>query len=148
MQTYGFWGLLLFVYCFMICVCGGFRGRFCDEEQIMCDGTNSFRCEHGARCNEIVHGEDYTCICQPGYSGTHCEHIGAPCGQIFCFHEAECLEGVEGDACECPADWRGSSDCSKPTVTGIQFWTSQFSKLCLSFLQTNNINGPLVSGIG
>ncbi|RWR89443.1 delta-like protein A [Cinnamomum micranthum f. kanehirae] len=66
-------------------------GRFCDEEQIMCDGTNSFWCEHGAKCNEIVQGEDYTCICAPGYSGNHCEHIGAPCGQIFCFHEAECV---------------------------------------------------------
>ncbi|XXG67103.1 hypothetical protein AAC387_Pa06g0522 [Persea americana] len=92
-------------------------GRFCDEEQIMCDGTSSFWCEHGARCNEIVQGEEYTCICAPGYSGNHCEHIGAPCGQIFCFHEAECLAGVERDVCECRTDWRGSADCSIPTIT-------------------------------
>ncbi|XP_077247415.1 uncharacterized protein LOC143887196 [Tasmannia lanceolata] len=90
-------------------------GRFCDEDQIMCDGTISFWCEHGASCNEIVQGENYTCNCLPGYAGLHCEHIGAPCGQIFCFHEAECL--VEGDVCECPTGWKGSVDCSLPTRT-------------------------------
>ncbi|XP_042475603.1 delta-like protein 4 [Macadamia integrifolia] len=88
-------------------------GRYCDEEQIMCDGTNSFWCEHGATCEEIVQGENYTCKCLPGYSGVHCEHVGAPCGRLFCFHEAECL--VEGDVCECPSHWRGSVDCSLPT---------------------------------
>ncbi|XP_058106741.1 uncharacterized protein LOC131250137 [Magnolia sinica] len=88
-------------------------GKFCDEEQIMCDGTNSFWCEHGSRCNEIVHGENYTCNCLPGYTGEHCQYIGAPCGKIFCFHQAECL--VEGDVCECPPDWKGSVDCSLPT---------------------------------
>ncbi|KAF8380190.1 hypothetical protein HHK36_027672 [Tetracentron sinense] len=90
-------------------------GRFCDEEQIMCDGTNSFWCEHGGNCVEIVHGENYTCKCPPGYTGLHCEHKGAPCDQIFCFHEAECL--VEGDFCDCPPNWRGSVDCSLPTKT-------------------------------
>ncbi|KAG9455266.1 hypothetical protein H6P81_008170 [Aristolochia fimbriata] len=89
-------------------------GKFCDEEQIMCDGTNSFWCENGASCDELVHGENYTCKCLPGYTGIHCEHIGAPCGEMFCFHEAECL--VESDQCGCPPDWKGSVDCSLPTV--------------------------------
>lgn len=30
----------------------------------------------------------------------------------------------------------------------FNFGPPNFQKLCLSFLQTNNINGPLVSGIG
>ncbi|KAK9279432.1 hypothetical protein L1049_013111 [Liquidambar formosana] len=97
-------------------------GKFCDEEQIMCDGTNSFWCEHGGTCEEIVQGENYTCKCLPGYAGAHCEHLGMPCGRIFCFHEAECL--VEGDACKCPPDWEGTIDCSLPIQTHSDFATN------------------------
>ncbi|XP_020532284.1 neurogenic locus notch homolog protein 1 isoform X2 [Amborella trichopoda] len=88
-------------------------GQFCDEVQMMCDGTNSFWCEHGGTCVELVHGENYSCRCLSGFVGVHCEHTGAPCGEIFCFHHAECL--VEGSVCECPPDWKGSFDCSLPT---------------------------------
>jgi len=35
----------------------GSKGKFCDEEMSMCDGTNSFWCEHGGSCEEIVQGE-------------------------------------------------------------------------------------------
>ncbi|KAK1321132.1 hypothetical protein QJS10_CPA03g02010 [Acorus calamus] len=90
-----------------------FGGRFCDEERVMCDGTNGFACEHGGECVEIVQGENYTCVCPPGFSGARCEHVGVPCGPIFCFHEGECL--VQGQACKCPTDWMGSIDCSVPT---------------------------------
>ncbi|XVF33287.1 hypothetical protein REPUB_Repub17cG0155900 [Reevesia pubescens] len=88
-------------------------GKFCDEEMTMCDGTNSFWCENGGICQEIVQGEDYFCKCPPGYTGKHCEHPGAPCGRIFCFHKAECL--AESDVCQCPPNWEGSIDCSLPT---------------------------------
>ncbi|TKY65416.1 Sushi, nidogen and EGF domain-containing protein 1 [Spatholobus suberectus] len=89
-------------------------GKFCDEEMTMCDGTNSFWCEHGATCEEIVQGEKYSCKCPLGFAGEHCEHSGAPCGQIFCFHNAECLAEA-GDVCQCPSEWKGSADCSLPT---------------------------------
>lgn len=79
----------------------------------MCDGTNSFWCEHGGICEENVQGENYTCRCPQGYTGDHCEHSGAPCGSLFCFHQAECL--VEGHLCECPPQWKGSVDCSVAT---------------------------------
>ncbi|KAB1219473.1 Cadherin-related tumor suppressor [Morella rubra] len=92
-------------------------GKFCDEEMTMCDGSNSFWCEHGGTCEEIVQGENYTCKCLPGFTGEHCEHSGAPCGRIFCFHEAECLVEAEGDVCQCTPDWKGSLDCSLPTKT-------------------------------
>lgn len=96
------------------------RGKFCDEEMIMCDGTNSFWCEHGATCEEIVQGENYSCKCPHGFAGEHCEHSGVPCGQNFCFHNAECLAEV-GDVCQCPPEWKGSADCSLPTKsTGSQ----------------------------
>jgi len=77
----------------------------------MCDGTNSFWCEHGASCEEIVQGEKYSCKCPPGFGGEHCEHSGASCGQTFCFHNAECLAEA-GEVCQCPSEWKGSPDCS------------------------------------
>ncbi|XP_010053736.2 neurogenic locus notch homolog protein 2-like [Eucalyptus grandis] len=51
-------------------------GKFCNEEMVMCDGTNSFWCEHGGKCEEIVQGEKYRCKCPPGYSGERCEYSG------------------------------------------------------------------------
>ncbi|KAH1155855.1 hypothetical protein GYH30_050907 [Glycine max] len=92
-----------------------FGGKFCDEEMTMCDGTNSFWCEHGATCEEIVQGEKYSCKCPLGFAGEHCEHSGAPCGHTFCFHNAECLAET-GDVCQCPSEWKGSADCSLPTT--------------------------------
>ncbi|XP_039046229.1 delta-like protein 4 [Hibiscus syriacus] len=89
-------------------------GRFCDEEMTMCDGTNSFWCENGGLCEEIVQGEDYSCKCPLGYTGKHCQYPGVRCDRMFCFHGAECL--VESNACECPSDWKGSVDCSLPTT--------------------------------
>ncbi|XP_043716376.1 protein crumbs homolog 1-like [Telopea speciosissima] len=118
-------------------------GRFCNEEQIMCDGTNSSWCEHGATCDEIVHGENYTCKCLPGYSGIHCEHVGAPCGRLFCFHEAECL--VEDDVCECPPDWRGSVDCSLPTRTDTEPTTNSTTKVLTHADGKNNTKWLAVS---
>ncbi|XP_057827549.2 uncharacterized protein LOC131038953 isoform X1 [Cryptomeria japonica] len=88
-------------------------GKHCDEERIMCDGTNSFWCEHGGVCEEIIQGENYTCKCPPGYIGEHCEHSGVPCGSMFCFHRAECI--IEDRECACPHNWRGSVDCAFPT---------------------------------
>ncbi|KAK9202295.1 hypothetical protein WN944_017505 [Citrus x changshan-huyou] len=93
-------------------------GKFCDEEMTMCDGTNEFWCEHGGKCEEIVQGEIYDCKCPAGYAGEHCEHSGTPCGQIFCFHEAQCLALSQvHNACDCPPDWKGSADCSLPTLS-------------------------------
>ncbi|XP_015389682.2 uncharacterized protein LOC107178699 [Citrus sinensis] len=93
-------------------------GKFCDEEMTMCDGTNEFWCEHGGKCEEIVQGEMYDCKCPAGYAGEHCEHSGTPCGQIFCFHEAQCLALSQvHNACDCPPDWKGSADCSLPTLS-------------------------------
>ncbi|KAK7394738.1 hypothetical protein VNO78_15275 [Psophocarpus tetragonolobus] len=103
-------------------------GEFCDEEVTMCDGTNSFWCEHGSTCEEIVQGEKYSCRCPPGFAGEHCEHYGAPCGQTFCFHNAECLAEA-GDVCQCPSEWKGSADCSLPTQPTDFYSNSSNTKL-------------------
>lgn len=112
-----------------------YRGKFCEEEMTMCDGTNSYWCENSGSCEEIVQGENYTCNCFSGFTGEHCEHSGAPCGQIFCFHEAECLAEAEGDVCQCPPDWKGSTDCSLPTntLTGRYIFPLSTLSICHNF---------------
>lgn len=133
------WILLILVFLIQYCFCQlsewdyllgswGYRGTFCDEEMTMCDGTNSFWCEHGATCEEIVQGEKYSCKCPLGFAGEHCEHSGAPCGHTFCFHNAECLAET-GDVCQCPSEWKGSADCSLPTTPTGSTLPSSFHKL-------------------
>lgn len=90
-----------------------FGGKFCDTPLTMCDGSNSFWCENGL-CNEIIQGENYTCMCKDGYAGDHCELEGVPCGDLYCYHNAECIQADV--PCDCPAGWKGSEDCSTPTV--------------------------------
>lgn len=96
-------------------------GQFCDTRRTMCDGSNSFWCENGL-CNEIIQGENYTCICKEGFSGDHCELVGIQCGDIFCYHNGQCNEG--DGSCNCPAAWKGSVDCSTPTSKSSQNTTS------------------------
>lgn len=127
-----------------VCLClekwNTHRGKFCDEEMTMCDGTNEFWCEHGGKCEEIVQGEIYDCKCPAGYAGEHCEHSGTPCGQIFCFHEAQCLALSQvHNACDCPPDWKGSADCSLPTLsqTGHSF--------CLCYIINTSILSSTIS---
>ena len=100
-----------------------FRGKFCDIPRTMCDGSNSFWCQNGT-CNEIVQGETYTCLCEEGYAGENCELEGIPCGDSYCFHNAECIQA--DDPCDCPADWKGSQDCSMPTVKSKDFLVNLF----------------------
>ncbi|BBN03236.1 hypothetical protein MPTK1_2g21890 [Marchantia polymorpha subsp. ruderalis] len=89
-------------------------GVFCDTQSTMCDGTNSFWCESGGVCNEIVQGENYTCSCDTGFAGVHCENKGDACGDSFCFNGGECI-GILSTSCDCPPEFLGARDCSLPT---------------------------------
>eukprot|EP00250_Pteridium_aquilinum_P022826 c25761_g1_i1 orf=476-1189(-) len=96
-------------------------GQYCDTPRTMCDGSNTFWCENGL-CNEIIQGENYTCICKDGYSGDHCELEGTQCGDFFCYHNGRCNE-ADG-SCDCSADWKGSVECSMPTMKSSKNNTS------------------------
>ncbi|KAI9181534.1 hypothetical protein LWI28_015905 [Acer negundo] len=117
-------------------------GEFCDEEMTMCDGTNTFWCEHGGTCEEIVQGEKYFCKCRPGFTGEQCELSGVSCGQIFCFHEAQCL--VEDGVCDCSPDWKGSLDCSLPTKPLTDYPTTSTTTKFPEEEISNNTNWAVV----
>ncbi|KAK1558972.1 hypothetical protein Q3G72_008933 [Acer saccharum] len=117
-------------------------GEFCDEEMTMCDGTNTFWCEHGGTCEEIVQGEKYFCKCRPGFTGEQCEFSGVSCGQIFCFHEAQCL--AEDGVCDCSTDWKGSLDCSLPTTPLTEYPSNSTATKLPQEEISNNTNWAVV----
>ncbi|WCJ22753.1 hypothetical protein M5689_004825 [Euphorbia peplus] len=96
-------------------------GKFCDEEMIMCDGSDSFWCENGGKCLEIVQGEKYKCECEKGFGGDHCEIKGQKCGDVYCFNGGGCFGEQEDGVCDCPQNWKGSSDCSIQTIPSSDF---------------------------
>ncbi|EDV99320.1 protein eyes shut [Drosophila grimshawi] len=66
-------------------------------------------CQNGGLCRDRNNG--YTCTCQPGYLGAHCEVDVAVCDTgtgARCQHGGECVEGPGLEfTCECPAGWHG-----------------------------------------
>ncbi|CAM6127286.1 unnamed protein product [Calypogeia fissa] len=95
-------------------------GVFCSIPSVMCDGSNTFYCQFGGICNEIVQGENYTCTCPPGFAGEHCNFAGAICGDTYCYNGGACQVDLTGiGSCTCPDDFLGSNDCSVPTPIAL-----------------------------
>ncbi|XP_057397357.1 slit homolog 3 protein isoform X3 [Balaenoptera acutorostrata] len=64
-----------------VCKCAeGYRGALCDHKNDSANACSAFKCHHG-QCHVSDQGEPY-CLCQPGFSGEHCEQ------------ETPCLGGV------------------------------------------------------
>ncbi|KAI8484625.1 hypothetical protein Bbelb_375660 [Branchiostoma belcheri] len=77
-------------------------------------------CVHGT-CT--VGDEGYTCICDSGWEGTHCEQVN-DCASSPCVH-GTCTDGVASYTCSCETGWGGTNcdqnldDCaSSPCVHG------------------------------
>lgn len=86
----------------------------------MCDGSNTFYCESGGVCNEIVQGENYTCTCPPGFAGEHCNFAGELCGDIYCYNGGICHQAQGSSSCDCPSKFHGSKDCSVSAAIVVQ----------------------------
>ncbi|XP_068392442.1 slit homolog 3 protein isoform X3 [Eschrichtius robustus] len=60
-----------------VCKCTeGYRGALCDHKNDSANACSAFKCHHG-QCHVSDQGEPY-CLCQPGFSGEHCEQ-DTPC---------------------------------------------------------------------
>ncbi|XP_061429566.1 protein jagged-1-like [Lethenteron reissneri] len=79
--------------------------------------------EHGA----CVGGPDgaYTCRCQAGYTGEHCQHNMDECAGVSCGAGGTCVDGVASFQCICPSGWEGElcqhdvDECgSRPCLNG------------------------------
>lgn len=59
-----------------MCKCAeGYRGALCDHKNDSANACSAFKCHHG-QCHVSDQGEPY-CLCQPGFSGEHCEQGGS-----------------------------------------------------------------------
>ncbi|XP_073821482.1 protein eyes shut-like [Musca autumnalis] len=88
------------------CSPGDITGANCEENV---DECMSNPCQNGGHCRDRNNG--YTCTCQPGYLGDHCEVDVAVCETgtgARCQNDGECLEGPGLEFyCECPPGWHG-----------------------------------------
>lgn len=55
-----------------VCKCAeGYGGALCDHKNDSANACSAFKCHHG-QCQISDQGEPH-CLCQPGFSGEHCE---------------------------------------------------------------------------
>lgn len=84
-----------------VCKCAeGYGGALCDHKND--SACSVFKCHHG-QCHVSDQGEPY-CLCQPGFSGEHCEQGGSTvcmgggtwegCGGQSRTPDAHCLSSV------------------------------------------------------
>ncbi len=88
-----------------MCSCPrGFAGERCEiEVNNACDGN---RCDEG-RC--VPGGRDnYTCLCNLGYSGLYCQIDTDECNSNPCRNEGHCKDKLNSFSCTCPLDYTGS----------------------------------------
>lgn len=64
-----------------VCKCAeGYGGALCDQKNDSASACSAFKCHHG-QCHISDRGEPY-CLCQPGFSGHHCEQENPCMGEI------------------------------------------------------------------
>ncbi|ERE69489.1 putative slit protein [Cricetulus griseus] len=64
-----------------MCKCAeGYGGALCDHKNDSANACSAFKCHHG-QCHISDHGDPY-CLCQPGFSGNHCEQENPCLGEI------------------------------------------------------------------
>ncbi|XP_030067038.1 protocadherin Fat 2 [Microcaecilia unicolor] len=63
-------------------------------------------CHNGGFCVEL-HSGDYTCMCPPSFTGSHCEFWDGPCESQPCFHGGTCTSTSTGYTCSCLLEYQG-----------------------------------------
>ena len=77
----------------------GYEGKLCTIETLGCKPVDP--CVFGD-CKNIGRGQ-YTCVCQPGYTGTNCDQEVDECASQPCQNDGTCSNGLPGKFnCKCP----------------------------------------------
>ncbi|XP_061667849.1 protein jagged-2b isoform X2 [Syngnathoides biaculeatus] len=66
----------------------------------------SFVCGSRGRCVTGLSG-NFTCVCDPGFSGTYCHENINDCLNSPCKNGGTCIDGVNTFQCICPDGWEG-----------------------------------------
>lgn len=93
----------------------------------------------------------YTCQCQPGYTGLHCDELVDNCPVNACFSHGKCVNGVNTFSCECDLLFEGEFCQDSKCQNGgsvknhkcqcpKNFYGSlcQYEEKCLSVLNPNS----------
>ncbi|XP_053136581.1 protein jagged-2 isoform X1 [Hemicordylus capensis] len=79
-------------------------GLLCNKDLNYCG--NHHPCVNGGTCMN-TEPDEYSCVCQDGYSGKNCEIAEHACVSNPCANDGICHEIKTGFKCQCPAGWSG-----------------------------------------
>jgi hypothetical protein len=51
---------------------------------------------------------DYSCVCEPGWTGKNCDENIDECESDPCENNSECVDEVDGFKCVCDSGYTGS----------------------------------------
>ncbi|XP_053686299.1 protein serrate [Sabethes cyaneus] len=70
-------------------------------------------CSGRGKCESNALGS--SCMCQPGFTGSFCQHNVNECISNPCKHNGICIDGDADFSCECPPGWTGRT-CAERAV--------------------------------
>ena len=113
-----------------------YRAKMCEQwsftKQFLCADVTGERfdlsinecasnpCNNGATCLDYVN--DFTCFCQPGWTGKTCNVDINECSSNPCKNEGQCVNELNGYSCKCNIAFRGPNceididDCANPNL--------------------------------
>jgi len=75
-------------------------------------------CKHDSLCDTGDEG-GYSCICEKGFEGKHCEVETNECQSNVCKHGGKCIDLVNAFRCDCRFGYSGTN------CENVDFWTLQ-----------------------
>ncbi|XP_032366699.1 cubilin [Etheostoma spectabile] len=93
-----------------ICTCppgytgNGYGPSGCTQTSNICQTNNP--CVNG-QCVATTSAPGYTCNCNPGWQGVHCDQNINECLSNPCLNGGTCTDGINGVTCTCTAQWTG-----------------------------------------
>ena len=67
-------------------------------------------CKNSAKCTQVTSSNNFTCSCNPGFTGQLCETNVDECDNANCGDGSTCIDLINGYVCLCPSNYYGS-DC-------------------------------------